>query len=243
MSSLAVLADIHGNSLALDAVLADIDRRGITRIVNLGDAVYGSLDAAGTVDRLRSRGIVSISGNGDRLFGDPPTAPDVQAAVAAMGPERLRWLTGLPATLVLDGIFLCHGTPADDTVYLLERVTEQGLGARPLADVAALVAGVAQQVILCGHSHLPRTALLPDGRLVANPGSVGLPAYSDEVPHPHVVENLSPHARYAILSGGAEGWRVEHVAVPYPWSEAAAAARRRGRPDRAAWLETGRARS
>jgi predicted phosphodiesterase len=137
MSSLAVLADIHGNSLALDAVLADIDRRGITRIVNLGDAVYGSLDAAGTVDRLRSRGIVSISGNGDRLFGDPPTAPDVQAAVAAMGPERLRWLTGLPATLVLDGIFLCHGTPADDTVYLLERVTaERGLEARPLADVA-----------------------------------------------------------------------------------------------------------
>jgi hypothetical protein len=74
-----------------------------------------------------------------------------------------------------------------------------------------------------------------------NPGSVGLPAYAAALPYPHAMEAGSPHARYAILTTHASGYAVEHVALPYPWDAAAAAARRNGRPDWAAWLETGRA--
>ena len=76
---------------------------------------------------------------------------------------------------------------------------------------------------------------------MVNPGSVGLPAYTDAEPYPHAMESGSPHARYAILSWSPRGYAVEHVQVPYPWSEAAAAARRNGREDWAGWISTGRA--
>ncbi len=74
-----------------------------------------------------------------------------------------------------------------------------------------------------------------------NPGSVGLPAYEDDEPHPHTMETGIPHARYALISGGADGWVVEDVAVPYDWDAAVEAAFENERPDWAAWLATGRA--
>jgi hypothetical protein len=96
-------------------------------------------------------------------------------------------------------------------------------------------------MVLCGHSHISRVVQLPGGRTIVNPGSVGLQAYTDDQPLPHKMETGSPHARYAVITEGAGGWTVEQVAVPYPWEKAARAARRRGRNDWAAWLETGRA--
>src|SRR5262245_21474129 len=62
----AVIADVHANTWALEAALEDIRRRGIARIVNLGDCVYGSLDPAGTAERLMDTRIISIAGNQDR---------------------------------------------------------------------------------------------------------------------------------------------------------------------------------
>jgi predicted phosphodiesterase len=84
--TLAVIADILGNSWALDAVLADIDRRGVTQIVNLGDCAYGSLDPAGALDRLIARAIPTVSGNQDRIVHAPP--PDVRGS--ADGASRRR---------------------------------------------------------------------------------------------------------------------------------------------------------
>ncbi|MEL6296837.1 MAG: metallophosphoesterase family protein, partial [Pseudomonadota bacterium] len=60
---LAVISDVHGNSAALDAVLADIARRGITDVVNLGDTVAGPLDPAGTADRLMAVNMPTVAGN------------------------------------------------------------------------------------------------------------------------------------------------------------------------------------
>jgi diadenosine tetraphosphatase ApaH/serine/threonine PP2A family protein phosphatase len=107
------------------------------------------------------------------------------------------------------------------------------------ADVAAW--DVAQPVVVCGHSHVPRVVALSDGRLVVNPGSVGIPAYTDDLPYPHVMEAGSPHARYALLRKEAAGWTVELVGVPYAWDEAARVARSNGRDDRAIRIATGRA--
>lgn len=242
---LAVIADIHGNSLALDAVLADIDRRGVGQIVCLGDCAYGSLDPAGTLDRLIARGIPGISGNQDRIVHAPP--PELLATAdhrfihERIGPAHLRWLERLPATLVVGEVFCCHGTPDSDEAYLLEEVTPHGVGLRDDAALSRLLAGVAQPVIVCGHSHVPHLVALADGRLVVNPGSVGVPAYTEDRPYPHVMEAGSPHARYALLGRGPAGWAVELVAVPYAWDEAAAAARRNGRADRALWIASGRA--
>ena len=75
--------------------------------------------------------------------------------------------------------------------------------------------GIAQRLILCGHSHLARAVRLSDGRLVVNPGSVGSPGYRDIHPYPHVVEAGTPDARYAILELADESWRVTFRHVPY----------------------------
>jgi hypothetical protein len=102
-----------------------------------------------------------------------------------------------------------------------------------------LPAGAAP-LILAGHDHLQRTVRLPAGRLVVNPGSVGLPAYTDDTPHPHAMEAGTPHARYAILHSSPEGWQVEHVRLDYDWDAAARTADRNRSPDWAHWLRTGR---
>ena len=68
----AAIADIHGNHLALDAVLADIRAQGVTDIVNLGDMASGPLDARRTMDRLMTLDAVHVRGNHDRWLIDRP---------------------------------------------------------------------------------------------------------------------------------------------------------------------------
>ncbi len=243
MERVALLADVHGNRWALEAALADADRRRVDAVIDLGDSVFGPLDPAGTADLLIRRGIASVAGNEDRIVvapaheGEPPT---LRFTRAALRPEHLRWLAGLPQTRIVAGAVLCcHGTPTRDDEYLLEAVTEHGAEQRDLAGVAALLRGVEQPAIACGHSHLQRVVRLRDGTLVANPGSVGLPAYADDAPHPHVIGAGSPHARYALLERSSRGWRVEPVAVPYDWEAAAMVAERNGRADWARWIRSG----
>jgi len=242
---IAAIADVHGNRWALEAVLADVERRGIEIVVDLGDTVYGPLDPAGTADLLMRTGAAGVSGNEDRIVVAPARDDDsrtLRYTRSALRPEHLGWLAGLPAARVAAGALLCcHGTPARDDEYLLETVTDAGAAPRPVPAVAALVTAVGQPVVICGHSHLARTVRLPDGRLVVNPGSVGLQAYADDAPRPHAMEAGSPHARYAVLEWTPAGWRVEPVAVAYDFEAAARAAARNGRPDWAAWIRTGRA--
>jgi hypothetical protein len=81
---------------------------------------------------------------------------------------------------------------------------------------------------------------LDDGRLIVNPGSVGLQAYSSSHPTSHVAETGSPHARYAIVEKRASGWLAELIAVPYDWHRAARDAEANGRMDWGQALRTGR---
>lgn len=240
----AVLADVHGNAWALEAVLADIRRRGADELIDLGDILYGPLDPAGTAELHRTTGITAIRGNQDRVLGEPlahPPNPTMAFVHENLPPHHLAWAAGLPVRLDREDLRFCHGTPEHDDVYLLEAVSETGVALHPEAKIAALLGPDPAPVTLCGHSHVPRVVAV-GGRLVVNPGSVGLPAYDHDQPWPHVMEAGSPHARYALLTRSAEGWHIEQVLVPYPWKEAAARARRNGRQDWAEWIETGRAR-
>jgi hypothetical protein len=96
-------------------------------------------------------------------------------------------------------------------------------------------------VFLCGHDHVPCSVYLPETRLIVNPGSVGLPAYTDDLPYFHAMETGTPHARYSIISSSRDKWRVEDVSIPYQWELAAKMAMQNDRPDWAKWLKTGRA--
>jgi hypothetical protein len=80
---------------------------------------------------------------------------------------------------------------------------------------------------------------LDDGRVIVNPGSVGLQAFSDDDPFPHTMAVGSPHARYALIERTRGGWRVEMMAVAYDWDAAAVLAEQQERPDWARALRTG----
>ncbi|MBC2670891.1 metallophosphoesterase family protein [Novosphingobium piscinae] len=242
---LAVLSDIHGNLAALEAVLADIAAEGIAMIVNLGDILSGPLQPAATADRLIALALPTIRGNHERqLLTQPPAALGASDAyaVAELGAAHRAWLAALPATLALHpDIRLVHGTPDSDLAYFLETVTPEGLRPATPDEVVQRAGPLGAGLILCGHTHVPRVVRLPDGRLIVNPGSVGLPAYADDHPWPHVVETGSPHARYAVVSRGADGWSAQLRRVAYDWETAARLAAARGRPDWAVALRTGRA--
>ncbi|HEY0855912.1 MAG TPA: metallophosphoesterase family protein [Albitalea sp.] len=251
---IAAISDVHGNLLALEAVLADIATQGVDVTVNLGDILSGPLWVSETADRLMALKLPTISGNHERqlLTGAPERmgASDAHAA-RQLGDGQRAWLAALPTTLRLsDEVFCCHGTPASDLRYFLETVTPQrrgsdASGVRPATPGEAAqragdtLRGVASALILCGHTHVPRVTQLGDGRLVVNPGSVGLQAYDDEHPHPHIVENRSPHARYAVLTRRPAGWQVDQRCVPYDHETAAALALSNGRPDWAGALRIG----
>jgi predicted phosphodiesterase len=242
---LAVLADIHGNSGALEAVLADAARRGITRFVNLGDVFYGPLDPGGTWEILRGLDIPTVLGNQDRILlegGEQwENVPAFRAALDGIGDDGISWLRSLPRTLRLDDVLLCHGTPKSDMAYLLEDVTTGEPLPRDceaaLADVMPEAKGCS--LVLAGHSHFPGLFRC-EGMTLANPGSVGLPAYDDDTP-PHVMASGSPQAKYGVINRNNGRWDMEFVAVDYDWNAASALAEKNGRPDWARWLTTGRA--
>jgi len=240
---IAVIADIHGNTWALDAVLANIERREITRIVNLGDCVYGSLDPAGTLERLMDANIITIAGNQDREVFDESeqvrSSRDHHFVTGQLNAAQLEWLEQLPPTQVVEDIFLCHGTPASDLIYLLEHVTEHGVFLHDSATIQAELGDVRQPVVVCGHSHVPRTVWLPDDRLVVNPGSVGIPAYDDDLPHCHKVEAGHPFASYAVLEKVEGMWLPTFRQVAYDHQAMAALAARAGRSEWASALATG----
>ena len=259
---IAAISDIHGNLPALDAVLADIAAQRVDVVVNLGDILSGPLWAAATADRLMPLGLPTIAGNHERqlltVARERMGASD-RHAHDELRPEHRAWIGGLPATLALDdAVLCCHGTPDSDLVYWLETVTggcagpgrgDNGVRAAS-ADEAAGRAGPrgTHKLILCGHTHVPRMLRLADGRLVVNPGSVGLQAYDDDHPHPHLIETGAPHARYALIDrvgvgvgdGDAAGWNVTLRAVAYDWESAARRADAEGRPAWAHALRTGR---
>ena len=230
----ALIADIHGNLPALEAVLADLAQQAPDAVVNLGDHLSGPLWAAATADRLMREPWLHIRGNHDRQLLDRAPAqmgPSDQAAYAELHDGHKAWLAQLPATATAHGLYLCHGTPGSDTAYLLE---EPGALLSPAPAIEGRLNGLQAPFIVCGHSHIPRVATLSSGQLAVNPGSAGLPAYDAG---DHYMECGSPHARYALFDTATRA--VDLRAIEYDWSSAAERAAARDRPDWACALRTG----
>ena len=240
---IAAISDIHGNLLALDAVLADIAARGADLIVNLGDILSGPLLPAETAERLMALDLPTISGNHERqvLTMDPAEmgASDRYAFDCITAGQR-RWLAELsPVLRPTRDVFLCHATPHNDVDCYLEDIVDGELRPATLASIEQRTGACDASLIFCGHSHIPRLAHLSSGQIIVNPGSVGIQAYEGRHPSPHTVEIGSPHARYALSAQSPAGWTVEFIAVPYAWDTAAQLARQRARPDWDRALSTG----
>lgn len=243
MDPIAVISDVHGNRWALEAVLADLDQLGISRVVNLGDIFYGPLDPHGTAELLMEREILTVRGNEDRIIIDSssPESDTLTFVRAQLNDCHLEWLRSLEMCAAFGSSWAFHGSPRSDTEYLLWELGRCGPCLRRSEEVRQLLGEEQSSLVLCGHDHFPRTLVLKDGTTVVNPGSVGLPAYWDDLPHSHVMETGSPHARYAVVSLTRFGYSVIDRAVPYDWESAAETAVQNGRPDWAIWLRTGQA--
>jgi predicted phosphodiesterase len=172
---------------------------------------------------LQGLDLPSVAGNQDRELFDGPHGA---------------WLRTMPGRLELaEDILMFHGTPERDDVYLLESVGADGrVSVASDEEIDERLGSVSQRLLICGHTHIPRV-VESRGRMIVNPGSVGLPAYSDDSPVRHLMETGSSMARYAIV----ERKGVELVSIPYDFESAAEAAVRNGRADWAFRLRTGRA--
>jgi len=247
MKKIAVLSDIHGNDRALQAVLKQCKAKGADTYVNLGDVFYGPLDPAATFGMVRQVEMVTVSGNEDRLIIEPGNPeqvdnPTLRYVRDQLEPAALDWLRSLPAdTMINEEIYCCHGSPGDDLLYLLEDVSGGLPALRKEKEINSLLAGIETPVVLCGHSHLPRIVELSTGRLVVNPGSVGLQAYRDDIPVDHIMQTGSPQASFAMLEKINGRWRAELFKVRYDYESAVKGAEKNIRPDWAYSLETGRA--
>lgn len=247
MKKYAIISDVHGNALALNAVFKDIHERGITSIINLGDFFFGALEAGKTWEILQQHNMLCITGNTDReiLEGiEDPSAqrkPGMDRIIADLPAAAINWLRILPKTAVCDDLFfVCHGTPESDNEYLLEKVTANGVFVYNDEDLINKTKDIKQRVILCGHSHVNRVIWLSNNKIILNPGSVGMPAYLGNGEHRFAMESMSPHAKYAVVTVDGETINIEQVLCQYDWDAAADMARANGNNNMANFILYGR---
>jgi predicted phosphodiesterase len=210
----AALADVHGNAVALEAVLAEVEREQPDLIVSCGDLTWGPLPGE-TVELLepwRGRALF-VRGNSERELQERKLAdseiarwewechesPELRDYVSRTQPQVSVDVDGLGPTL------FCHGSPRSDE----ECVTV----ATPVERVGEFTSGVPETCIVTAHTHMQYDRRVGEKRLL-NPGSVGLPY------------ELDPgHAYWALL--GAD---VELRRTPYDLEAALERMRAAGMP-------------
>jgi predicted phosphodiesterase len=227
---LALVSDFHGNCVALDAVLADLDRLGVDAGICLGDVAQGGPQPAESLDRLQQLGWPVILGNADDFLlsvpeqsAEPVTESQLEVrewTLSRLTDAHLALIRGFSATVELElgagaRLLAFHGSPRSyDDVLLPE--TEPGPAYEADADVLS-----------GGHTHLQWTRRLGTA-LYVNPGSVGLPYDRHQPPEDF---KATPIAEYALLHAGDVGVAVEFRRVPFDLDRLLAAATANGRPD------------
>jgi putative phosphoesterase len=217
---LGVISDVHGNRVALEAVLDDMPP--VDGLVCAGDVVGYGPWPGDCVEAVRSRDVPTVKGNHDRAVAsgsafrfNAMARAGVDYARELLDDDDLAWLDGLPTErTVADGrAKIVHGHPDDPDHYTYPDEFSGSM----LGDEDALVVG---------HTHVQSHETFPEG-VVLNPGSVGQPRDGD------------PRAAYALLDlGGDEAAEtdgaptVEERRVEYPIDEAMDAVREAGLPER-----------
>jgi predicted phosphodiesterase len=226
---LAVLADIHGNLPALEAVLADVEQLCVDGLIVAGDFCDRPqpLEAVRAVQAL---GACAIRGNRENylLAYDGLDAPDhwrsatqwvgLRWLYERLDREALDYMASLPEQCVYKvggaaPIRVMHASPGSMTQLVLpsgdpdtmELYRQAGLlelqyDGHPSSD--EVFARFDEPVLICGHSHIPWKQE-QDGRLAVNPGSVGIPINGDR------------RAQYALLTWEGGRWKAQHRALDY----------------------------
>lgn len=210
----ALVADIHGNSVSLDAVLSDIEREGVGRVVCLGDVAATGPQPRETVERLMELDPTTVMGNADedmlrplrfvssvKESGDARRVSDIDRWCAGELSEKHRkYIRTFRKTVEVDvggRRLLCfHGSPRSNTDVIVSTTPDK--------ELAAMLSGhTGTDVMAGGHTH-SQMARRYGSVMFVNPGSVGLPVdgEGDEAHNP-------PWAEYAIVSSEGEASSVE----------------------------------
>jgi predicted phosphodiesterase len=214
---LAVLSDIHGNLVALDAVEKDLKRVDPDAVWCGGDIAWGGPWASECIARVREAGWKTVRGNTDVwITGDPQTVEspedrahlEAMAAAHAISADDARWLVNLPLGQTGPGsLLLVHGTP--DSPFV---------GPMPDAEPAEFAPYEGRaSVVVYAHVHRAFVRRLGDGTIVCNTGAVGFPMDADS-------------ASYLILEQVGPEWIVVHRRVEFDRRSVVSEARRVGGP-------------
>ncbi|MDP9245103.1 MAG: metallophosphatase family protein [Chloroflexota bacterium] len=211
--TVALFSDIHANLVALDAVLGELP--AVEAIWVMGDTVGYGPDPSETLARLRERGAAIVAGNHDRAVATGEGLELFNAAARDAAERHRSWLSAderdalaeLPVTLEIDGYGICHGSPRDPLwEYVFDART-----------AAASMSGLAGTRFCVGHTHVPATFRIGDGKVMINPGSVGQPRDGD------------PRAAFALLDLAAA--TVDFRRVEYDVKETQRRMRERKLPE------------
>ena len=220
-----ILADVHGNAVALEAVLRDGEKAGVERWMALGDIVGYGPEPERCLEQLRRLGAASVMGNHEARTLGLPTGPFnalADEAIAftreALSAQSRAQIEGFATQLHDDGVLYCHGSPNDRDEYLFLRI-----------QLDEIVRAAPAPVVFFGHTHqqlafdgarwirhAEEIPLEPGRRWLVNPGSVGQPRDGD------------PRAGFAILDTGRK--RLQLRRVEYDVEEQVARVQRSGLP-------------
>lgn len=227
---IAIFSDIHGNLLALDACLADLQAQGgADVIVGAGDFCMDGPKPKKVVQRLMEIGAQCLRGNTDRFIADPQTETIIDEAELAqaawqqkeLGEKFVGWLRDLPGELRFgdrdNQLLVVHANPQNDHEHLWPDAED--------AELERLIGSEPAQTIAFGHLHLPYVRVWR-GKTLVNVASAGLPKDGD------------PRAGYAILTERSGGWEIKHRRVAFDVKKVATQLRECGIPEYAELVDT-----
>jgi len=239
MTRIAIISDMHGNCVALDAVLADLRRAAADQIVCLGDAIQGGPQPAEVVARLRELACPVVMGNADAwlLTGEETGNENISPERRRKMDEIREWSLGQLSTddqafiagfqptvsipLSATRNLLCfHGSPASFDDIILPTTPEE--------EFQRLLGAHAPHFLTGGHTHMQQIRRLgATDSFFFNPGSVGL-AYSHQQPENHF--RVDPWAEYTILTVEGTQLALEFRRVPFDVGQLLAIYQSNGRP-------------
>lgn len=208
----AVLSDIHGNMFALRAVLADIEKQNVDRILCLGDLAMAGPEPNKVIDFVKTQDWTVIQGNTDEMIANfsedlfeklhanaPIMANALRQDVKDITEENILYLKNLPMNKCIEAegvkILLTHGSPRKNNENIYPNMD--------IKIVEEIVQDVDADLVLCGHTHIPCGYQTNSKITIVNDGSVGRP-FTDV-----------PNACYVLLEVKGGDFVVEHRTLDY----------------------------
>ena len=236
---LAILSDIHGNSVALEEVLSDIGNRNVDRMICLGDIATLGADPLKVLDILQSIDCEFVSGNHDEYMNNPSLMDDyikipilgdsIRWCAGLLSESHRKFLAGFKAQIRIrpddeTEILFYHGSPKSNTDDLL--------AGTPDADVDRYIAGHESNIMVGGHTHIPMLRF-HHGNTIVNAGSVGFPFREYAMGK---VPSILACAQYVILEIRKGACSVDFISIALDKRKLARAAEHTDNPLRDALI-------